>query len=352
MINLGQNGHFSTRLIDYFLVYGSKSLLGVQYQMSVELLTIELGHGPQPFLLDYERYESLATRCMMKELWARMHRFGFQLEVHNMPMLPPRERDEWLMVSFERIGYTHPRDREILNTIRQHQQVVYDSDVFAADGVTLDPKYLHIRRSQERWSDWRFGKQRVNGSHLRLWRGALRQIALNGRRHSSLGKFEHIGHKRWDWRFCPEDDVMYHIDYTSDVISQYSSEGRGRQKVYQLTSSTSIAAGTVGNQICTVTEVEEGKFKLLSHAPMAPPSIPPENFIEILEKWGHAWIWKEMKITNASGKGLQLSSPDDILWIRHAIANGTLVCVTNGSYIRQICPLFCSAAVILECSQG
>ena len=34
--------------------FGSKSLLGVQYQMSVELLTIELRLGIQPFLLDYK----------------------------------------------------------------------------------------------------------------------------------------------------------------------------------------------------------------------------------------------------------------------------------------------------------
>ena len=84
--------------------------------------------------------------------------------------------------------------------------------------------------------------------------------------------------------------MIYYIEYTSDVINLYSSEGRGRQKVYQLTSSTSIAAGTVGNQICTVLEVEEGKIKLLSYTSMAPPSILPENFIDVLEKWGHTWI--------------------------------------------------------------
>ena len=57
--------------------------------MSVELLTIELGMGPQPFLLDYKQYKSSVTRCLMKELWARMHK----LEVHNMPMPLPRERE-------------------------------------------------------------------------------------------------------------------------------------------------------------------------------------------------------------------------------------------------------------------
>ena len=148
------------------------------------------------------------------------------------------------------------------------------------------------------------------------------------------------------------EDILYHIDYPYNLISSYSSEGRGRQKVYTFASSTSIEEGMVGNQLCTVWEVGAGEFQLLSYAPMAPPPPLPENFIDVLTKWGHTWIWKEMKITNACGKGLCLSSSDDFAWIRHAIADGSLVCVTDGSYIKQVCPHLCSAAVIMECSRG
>ena len=164
---------------------------------------------------------------------------------------------------------------------------------FAADGVSIDLKYLRMCRRKEKWSDWRFGKEQVNASHLRLWREVLQQLTLNSRRHCSLGKFEHPGHKQWDWRFCPVEDVIYHIDYYSNQISTYSSEGRGRQKVYTLTSSTSIADGSVGNQLCTVLEVDEGKVQPLFYTPMAPPSALSENFIAVLEKWGHTWIWKK-----------------------------------------------------------
>jgi hypothetical protein len=85
---------------------------------------------------------------------------------------------------------------------------------------------------------------------------------------------------------------------------------------------------------------------------MAPQAALPDDFIEVLKKWGHTWIWKEMRITNASGIGMRLSSPDNFDWIRQAIAEGTLTCVTDGSYIKQVCPHLCSAAVILECSKG
>ena len=197
-----------------------------------------------------------------------MHRFGFKLEVHNMPMLPPRERDEWIMVSFERIGYTNPKDRKILNMVCQHQYVVYDSDVFAVDGVSINPRHLSLCRRKERWSDWMFGKQRVNVPHMRLWCKALQQPAMNGRWHRSLGKLKQAGHTCWDSRYCPTEDVICHIDYASDTIKYFSSNGRGRQKVYIKYDTTSIAEGAVGNHLCTTAVPEDENIQLVSYTPM------------------------------------------------------------------------------------
>ena len=39
-------------------------------------------------------------------------------------------------------------------------------------------------------------------------------------------------------------------------------------------------------------------------------------------------------------------------WIHGSIADGSLVAVTDGSYIREIYPNLCSAAFVLECSKG
>ncbi len=39
-------------------------------------------------------------------------------------------------------------------------------------------------------------------------------------------------------------------------------------------------------------------------------------------------------------------------WLLQAIAGGTLIPVTDGSYIREHYPELCSAAFILECTQG
>ena len=49
-------------------------------------------------------------------------------------------------------------------------------------------------------------------------------------------------------------------------------------------------------------------------------------------------------------KSLRLVGSDE--WIKDAIEGGTLVAVTDGSYIKERYPHLCSAAFILECSKG
>ncbi len=39
-------------------------------------------------------------------------------------------------------------------------------------------------------------------------------------------------------------------------------------------------------------------------------------------------------------------------WLEHAISTGTLVAVTDGSYIQERYPHLCSTAFVLECSKG
>ena len=48
-------------------------------------------------------------------------------------------------------------------------------------------------------------------------------------------------------------------------------------------------------------------------------------------------------------KTLRLIEDKD--WIKGAIERGTLTAVTNGSYIKEVCPGLCSAVFILECSE-
>ena len=68
--------------------------------------------------------------------------------------------------------------------------------------------------------------------------------------------------------------------------------------------------------------------------------IMPTKIKEVLKEWVCTWMWKS----------LQLVESDE--WTKEAIEGGTLVSVTDGSYIKERYPHLCSAAFILECSKG
>ena len=52
------------------------------------------------------------------------------------------------------------------------------------------------------------------------------------------------------------------------------------------------------------------------------------------------WMWRSLQILGNDG------------WLKRAIERRTLVAVTDGAYMREMCPNVCSADFILECREG
>jgi hypothetical protein len=60
-------------------------------------------------------------------------------------------------------------------------------------------------------------------------------------------------------------------------------------------------------------------------------------------------MWKNLQVTGAAGIGINMRVTTGFDWIREAISRGSLTAVSDGSYIRQLHPELCSAAMIMEC---
>jgi hypothetical protein len=92
--------------------------------------------------------------------------------------------------------------------------------------------------------------------------------------------------------------------------------------------------------ICTVKDIPGDEKAVLCYAD-GPLLIPhPSMFWEVLRKWQRDWMWDN----------LQLIGDDD--WIATAIAEGTCIVVTDGSYMKDLYPHIHSAAVVLKCTKG
>ena len=75
-------------------------------------------------------------------------------------------------------------------------------------------------------------------------------------------------------------------------------------------------------------------------APLPIWPVLPASLLDVMQGWGHTWLWNKMKVVRGSQ------------WLLQAIAGETLATVTDGSYIREHYPELCSTAFKLECTQG
>jgi hypothetical protein len=90
----------------------------------------------------------------------------------------------------------------------------------------------------------------------------------------------------------------------------------------------------------TVEELRPGVWKVCSVASLPIRPVLPALFLDVLQGWGHTWLWNKMRVVGGTD------------WLLHAIAGETLVAVTDGSYIQEHYLELCSGAFILECTQG
>ena len=56
--------------------------------------------------------------------------------------------------------------------------------------------------------------------------------------------------------------------------------------------------------------------------------------------WDYTWIWNNLELIG------------DENWLINSIQAGTCMAVTDGSYIKELYPIVCSAAIIIKCQEG
>ena len=81
--------------------YGCRTGVVLKMQLSLELLTLEMGISSQPLQESYKRYGPWITAGWFKSIWEKVDMFGIKVEVCNIPLLQPRKRDMWNMMELK-----------------------------------------------------------------------------------------------------------------------------------------------------------------------------------------------------------------------------------------------------------
>ncbi len=100
-----------------------------------------------------------------------------------------------------------------------------------------------------------------------------------------------------------------------------------------------VAREEIGD-FCPLKLVALVVYGILSTSASPPSPAPPSNFWSVIEGWGKTWMWENLTIWG------------DASWLAEAIADNSLVAVTDGSYMKDVYPHINSAAFIFQCSKG
>jgi hypothetical protein len=121
------------QLTKLLIHYGCRSGLGIQMQVSMEILLTKLGLSLQPLQESFVTYEKWVTNTWLKSIWEKVDRFDITIEIAPLPIWPPQEGDWWFMQSVIKSGaVTNLEEFLIINRVRCHQQVLITSDILDA----------------------------------------------------------------------------------------------------------------------------------------------------------------------------------------------------------------------------
>jgi hypothetical protein len=316
--------------------YGCKTATKQFMHISHSLLFVELGMSFQPLQEDYEKLGYLVTHSWMKMPWEKLSLFDMKIIIPDTLLKFPREGDQFIMQVLFQAGYGADALRR-LNRVRVSMQLVFMSDILTASGNRISLEVLSHHPRGEAWSNMRWPNEQPTTFDIDLWKNAMLSICPSQCSITGIGQFIGQTHRVWRWHWNNDTSTLHRTNNDS-ITEDVFVAGRKLNHFHYSHSQHRKYLSTV----CLVQPTLEGEhWHIFSTAPTAEDDPDPTTFLEVLELWGNTWLWDNMSVLGR------------MEWIvGQSILDGSLVAVTDGSYIRELYPHLCSAAFVLECSKG
>jgi len=315
--------------------FGCQTATGRFMQISYSLFLLELGMSFQPLQLDYQKHNHLVSHTWMKMLWEKVSKFGLTVTIPPHAGGFPREGDRFIMQVILTAGYT-PSEVRSINKVRVSQQVLFMSDILTAAGNKIDPEILSPRPHGEARSTMRWPIEQPTESDMNLWRNAMHAICPSRCIGRGVGRFIQKTHRIWRWRWNSDELTLHRTNEDGASEDVYVARKKPNQFHF-----SHRQKWRQHNSVCSVQPTIDGEhWRLASTTLMSTDTKQPSTFLEVLESWGNTWLWEHVTVTGGTE------------WIHLSIHDGSLVAVTDGSYIRELYPKLCSAAFVIECANG
>ena len=336
----------TTEAINMFLQhYETESTLGIFLTATLENLQLELGVTGCPFTYDYSIWKDLATDSWIKSLWERIQHFHIDLQIDYKVLPMPRTNDECIM---ERCVDDGVRGAELasINRVRKYQESLFLSDIVTADGRKLEQEYLYDWQQSAEYefgkhrSQFEFGRECPSEADWNTWSLYWSRQCHGCAHHTlpcGLGGWRAASPRIWRVFYDEDDDRLEILSDTRGLV--YFERERGRFVERQATKDA-CPKGLPAS----VKWMPNGTAKLLNrsreHMPSEEEEEASKDLREYLKAWGGDWMWRDLRIS------------EDPSWVAESLTKGTLVCVTDGSYNKNIDPEICSAGWIIQCRES
>jgi hypothetical protein len=304
-------------------------------QTSHPLLFVELRLSFQPLEEQYEKFGYLVTHSWMKMIWEKLSMFNMHVIVADQPKEFPREGNQFIMQVLINAGYTNEALGR-LNIVHMSLQLLFMSDILTVSGNKISIEILSHCPQGEAWLDMKWPNKHPTDSDMQLWTNAMLLILPSRSSKLSIGRFIGRSHRIWCWYWSNTESTLHCVNANGKTEDVFVSAQKPNQFHYSHSQPCHEHEIT-----CSVQPTLEGEhWQLLSTAPSVILTPVPSLFLEVLQSWGNIWLWEHMSVSGG------------VAWLDKSISKGTLVAVTDGSYIRELFPNLCSVAFVLECSKG
>jgi hypothetical protein len=296
----------------------------------IEALQLEIGSRNNPLNEDFLEHGQLATDCWVKAVWEQACFHKFRLDLGYVTCQFPRESDQKIMDIFL-ASNVKGKDLISLNRCRIAHEAIFLSCISTGEGTHIDQAFLGPPSHVERQFMWKFSRETPTDKEWALWVSFWgNQCNPRLRLPQIVGKWVTVSHRIWPWYHNKVKDVIYRQTTTTFFAYVLLVHNRTRAgNLYALLGETY----TIPTRVVpvTTTQVEQDVVALQGPRPSVPsPYQVKALFWDKLAAAGGGWLWQQV-----SDKTL------DTRWIAAALAKGTALISTDGSYSRKQAPHVC-----------
>jgi hypothetical protein len=322
--------------------YGTGTTLALKMTASIEALQLEIGCIGSLFVENYDELHHLATACWTKSLWERLHYYKFRIHLEYPPLPLPRKCDALVVRLFWDAGYMG-QPLQALNWCRLALKLLFLSNIVTACGCFININLVLRPAPQDKGvSLFVFPNERPSQGNWRLWLEFWTAFAGPGwSLRNPLGTWEHPTHRRWDWFYNVRDNLLIHSERHGGIVA-YSSPGEGhRLRLQQIYQGSRMLDNIPTHCLLANVMMLPGDQILCREIgpPLASSSSVKQSFWSHLCSMGGEWMWEHIVEGNIN-----------VGWIRDALANGTFLAVTDGSYDREMAPMVSRSGWIIVCT--